>query len=141
MRTFLLCPALALGWELAARGRIELEPVFLPLMVWGYLQYRLCGSYRRRLGGGGPGLERPPERLVTTGPYALCRNPMYLGHLIFLTGLALSLSSYFAALLAAATAVWFHRRVLQDEARLAARWGEPYRDYCARVKRWIPGLL
>jgi protein-S-isoprenylcysteine O-methyltransferase Ste14 len=141
VRTFLVYPLLALAFEAVVRGQLEVRPVFLPLLAWGYLQYRLCGSYRLRHGGGGPGLDRPPERLVTTGPYAFCRNPMYLGHLIFLAGLALTLSSYFAALLALASAAWFHRRVLKDEARLAARWGGAYLEYCVRVRRWLPGLF
>jgi len=36
---------------------------------------------------------------------------------------------------------WFDRRVREDEQRLAELFGEPYRDYCRRVKRWIPGLV
>ena len=55
-------------------GRLRLQAGTLPLMVWGYLQYRLAGRYRLRLGGGGPGMETPPERLVTSGPFAFCRK-------------------------------------------------------------------
>jgi protein-S-isoprenylcysteine O-methyltransferase Ste14 len=110
-------------------------------MFWGYFQYRLCGRYRSKHGGGGPGLETPPERLVSTGPYAFSRNPMYLGHIIFLLGLTLTLKSPFAAVITAATAVWFHLRVLGDERRLAERLGQPYLEYRARVKRWLPGLF
>jgi protein-S-isoprenylcysteine O-methyltransferase Ste14 len=36
---------------------------------------------------------------------------------------------------------WFDRRVREDERRLEGRFGEPYREYCRRVKRWIPGVL
>lgn len=141
-RTFVLYPILTLAWELLLnKGRLRLEPVFLPLMVWGYLQYRLCGQYRIKRGGGGPGLDTPPERLVTTGPFAYLRNPMYLGHIIFLAGLALTLNSLFAALLTVVTIVWFHFRVLGDERRLTQRFGQPYVAYLGKVKRWVPGLF
>lgn len=141
VRTFILYPAAVLAWETAARGALQVRPIFLILMIWGYLQYRLCGLYRIKHGGGGPGLDTPPDRLVCTGPYAYSRNPMYLGHLIFLAGLALALQSWLGAAITVATAVWFHLRVVRDEKRLDVELGQPYIDYRARVKRWLPGLF
>ena len=141
-RTFLLYPVVLVAWELAInRGKLNLEPAFLPLLAWGYLQYHLIGKYRIRRGGGGPGMDTPPERLVTTGPFAWCRNPMYLGHVIFLVGLTLTLQSALAAAITAYTVVWFQFRVARDERRLAERFGQPYLDYKSRVRRWIPGLF
>lgn len=113
----------------------------LPLLAWGYLQYRWVGILRTRLGGGGPGISVPPERIVREGPYRWVRNPMYLGHLIFLAGVALTLGSWIAAAVFALHAAWFDRRVRDDEKRLAELFGEPYREYCREVKRWIPGVL
>ena len=110
-------------------------------MVWGYLQYRWCGVYRTKRGGGGPGLEAPPERVVSTGPYAYTRNPMYLGHILYLIGLTLTLNSLLAALITVGNIIWFHSRVLSDEKKLAQLLGEPYIAYTGRVKRWIPGLF
>lgn len=142
VRTFLLYPFITVLWELVAHaGRLEINPWFLPLMIWGYLQYRLCGSYRTVRGGGGPGPEIPPDKLVATGLYAYTRNPMYLGHLIFLTGLTLTLRSWFGAMITVTVAIWFHRRVLADEQNLAERLGPPYIAYTKSVKRWIPGLF
>jgi len=142
IRTFVIYPILTLIWELfVSRGRLAPNLWGLPLMIWGYLQYRLCGMYRIKHGGGGPGIETPPERLVATGPYAYCRNPMYLGHVIFLIGLTLTLQSWLAALLTISVAVWFHLRVLGDEKKLVARLGEPYSNYLSSVKRWIPGFF
>jgi protein-S-isoprenylcysteine O-methyltransferase Ste14 len=66
---------------------------------------------------------------------------MYLGHLIFVMGLAVTFWSWFALLLLGARAVWFHRRVRRDERRLEARFGAEYVAYCRRVSRWIPGIL
>jgi len=51
------------------------------------------------------------------------------------------LSSFAALALLLVHIVWFHRRVLGDEARLEARLGASYPDYKARVKRWVPGIV
>jgi protein-S-isoprenylcysteine O-methyltransferase Ste14 len=104
-------------------------------MIWGYLQHRLCGQYRGKPGGGGPGPEVPAERLVSSEIYAYTRNPRYLGHIIFLTGLTLTLRSWLAALITIAVALWLHFRVLADERNLIVKLGQPY------VKRWISGLF
>jgi protein-S-isoprenylcysteine O-methyltransferase Ste14 len=142
IRTFVVYPVVALIWELAAKGNhFEANLWFVPLMLWGYLQYRLCGRYRVKQGGGGPGLETPPERLVATGFYAYTRNPMYLGHVIFLIGVTLTLQSWLAALITIGTAIWFHIRVVGDERKLIERLGEPYVVYLRNVKRWIPGVF
>src|SRR5258705_6083711 len=97
VQTFLLVPLATVAWEWAL-GTLHVELVFLPVMIWGYLQYRLCGRYRIRLGGGGPGLSgAPPERLVDNGIYAWTRHPLYLRHNIYMVGVALVFASWFAA--------------------------------------------
>jgi len=142
VRTFVIYPTVALAWELVMkRSEFQANLWFVPLMIWGYLQYRLCGRYRVARGGGGPGLETPPERLVCTGLYAYTRNPMYLGHIIFLIGLTLTLKSWLAAIITIMTAIWFHTRVVGDEKKLIQTLGQPYGNYLASVKRWIPGLF
>jgi protein-S-isoprenylcysteine O-methyltransferase Ste14 len=142
LRTFVIYPLCVIAFELAIRrGNLVIVPWGIPLLVWGYLQYRLTGGYRVQQGGGGPGITVPPEHLVDDGLYAYTRNPMYLGHLIFMLGLAVTFWSWFALILFAVNAIWFHRRVLDDEARLRALFGAQYTDYQARVKRWIPGLF
>jgi protein-S-isoprenylcysteine O-methyltransferase Ste14 len=141
-RTFVLFSLLVVGFEAARRGGLPpIEPLGAILLLWGYLQYRLVGRDRRARGGGGPGIETPPDRIVTDGAYRYLRNPMYLGHLIFMAGLAVTFSSWLAIILLVFHAGWFHLRVLDDEKRLEARFGEPYRAYKTRVKRWIPGVL
>ena len=141
-RTFIVWPLVLYAAEALLQGgwpRIHLWA--LPLLAWGYLQYKLVGTYRSREGGGGPGILVPPDRIVEAGPYRLVRNPMYLGHLIFFAGLALVLGSWLAAAVFAFHAFWFDRRVREDEARLSGLFGDAYREYCRRVKRWIPGVL
>ncbi len=142
IRTFIVYPVLTLLWELLLHGENFAPNLwFSPLLIWGYLQYLLCGRYRIKHGGGGPGLETPPDRLVNAGPYAYSRNPMYLGHIIFLSGLTLTLRSRLAALITITVAVWFQLRVTRDERKLIQRLGKPYEQYLASVKRWIPALF
>ncbi|MEX0805355.1 MAG: isoprenylcysteine carboxylmethyltransferase family protein [Candidatus Binatia bacterium] len=143
VRTFLLYPVLVLGWEaLLRKGRLELKPAYVVLIVVGYLLYKFSTVYRVKHGGGGVGenWEKEPHRLITTGPYAFTRNPVYLGHIIFMLGLALLLQSLLAAILAAVIGVTFHRRILKDEKRLASVFGQQYFDYKSHVRRWIPGI-
>ena len=141
-RTFVAWPlALFAAEALLHQGMPPLEAWAVALLAWGYLQYRWVGTYRSALGGGGPGVSVPPERIVEAGPYRWVRNPMYLGHLVFLAGLAVLLRSWLGLALFLFHVFWFNGRVREDERRLEALFGEPYRAYCARVKRWIPGVL
>ena len=141
-RTFVAFPIAVFLYELMAEGmEFSIMPFGILFLVWGYAQCRLSGKYRIEHGGGGPGIGIPPERLVTQGPYRYVRNPMYLGHLIFMYGLVLTFRSWFAVLILLFHMYWFHRRVLEDEARMHALFGGAYDAYAARVKRWIPGVF
>jgi hypothetical protein len=136
-RTFVGLPILIIALELSIRGgQLAVLPLGSPLLIWGYAQYRLSGEYRTRHGGGGPGLGVPPTRLVTTGPYAWLRNPMYLGHLIFLAGLAVTFESWCGAALCLFHIWWFDRRVKRDEKHVEKIFGLEYRGYALRVRRW-----
>jgi protein-S-isoprenylcysteine O-methyltransferase Ste14 len=142
VQTFLLCPLVVIVFETVWQGGRPLVVWWgLPLLAWGYLQYKLIGGYRGMRAGGGPGIETAPNRILDHGPYGYTRNPMYLGHLIFMTGLALTFWSWFALILLVLRAIWFHCRVLNDEAQLRQIFGVDYDAYRARVKRWIPYVL
>src|SRR5215469_3729594 len=142
VQTFVLCPLAVVAFELALHhGEIIFVPWGCSLLVWGYLQYLFVGNYRLPRAGGSAGMEVPPDRIITTGPYRYTRNPMYLGHLIFIAGLAIFFWSWFALIVLVLRALWFQRRVLHDEARLEKMFGAKYSTYRAQVKRWIPGLL
>lgn len=134
-RTFVLWPAVIALEQAIARRPVRWRSV--PLAVAGYAVYRLSGMYRTNRGGGGPGLKNPPERLVTSGVYALSRNPMYLGHLMCFAGMATATRSPLAAALLASHVPWFHQRAAGDEHGLEERFGEDYRRYRARVPRWL----
>jgi protein-S-isoprenylcysteine O-methyltransferase Ste14 len=143
VQTFILCPLVVAVFELVRQGgEIALLPWGLPFLIWGYAQYRIVGRYRIYLAGGGPGMATLPKRIVVQGPYRYTRNPMYLGHLIFMAGLALTFwLSWFALILLMLRAAWFQYRVMGDEARLAATFGADYDAYRKQVKRWVPGVF
>src|SRR6266568_7514400 len=101
VQTFFVCPLAVIAFELVLhRGALPVVAWSVlwgaPLLIWGYLQYRWVGRYRLPLAGGSPGMDVPPEKIISQGPYRFTRNPMYLGHLIFLLGLALTFRSWFA---------------------------------------------
>jgi protein-S-isoprenylcysteine O-methyltransferase Ste14 len=137
-QTFVLIPLITVAAELLGRRRRRVRSEWLLLCALGYALYRGAGEYRRAERAGPPGFERPPDRLVTTGPYALSRNPMYVWHLLFLSGLALATGSPVAVV----GLLWQSRRlasrVAVDEERLERIFGQEYRDYKERVPRWLP---
>jgi protein-S-isoprenylcysteine O-methyltransferase Ste14 len=81
-----------------------------------------------------------PDRLVTSGIYTRTRNPMYMSHLVFLAGLTLLTRSPVSLAATAGLVPWFDERARTDHTRLTEMFGQPYREYAARVPRWLPGL-
>jgi protein-S-isoprenylcysteine O-methyltransferase Ste14 len=73
--------------------------------------------------------------LVTTGPYAWSRNPLYVAELVAMLGLLLP--SGVMVLLVAPVAAGQWLRVRWEEEVLAAEFPE-FREYAARVPRWLP---
>jgi len=78
--------------------------------------------------------------LACNGPYAVVRNPMYLGRFLILLGALMLVGSAWLLLLYAAV-YWFYMvtRVGREEARLRDALGAPYAEYCAQVHRFLPG--
>lgn len=80
---------------------------------------------------------RAADRLITSGPFAWSRNPIYLGEVVVLAGLALAWSSLAPALAALGLGVAVSKLAIErEEAHLDARFGDAWRDYAATVRRW-----
>jgi protein-S-isoprenylcysteine O-methyltransferase Ste14 len=79
-----------------------------------------------------------PDRIISTGAYAFCRNPMYSGwHLIY-TGIALMLNSRWLFILFPLLAFFTHYLVILPEERmLEQQFGTSYYHYKQRVKRYF----
>lgn len=91
-------------------------------------------------GGGTPVPAAPTQHLITTGPYAFCRHPMYLGaaiyHLGFVTLFFGFLPGLGVSVAVLAFAILYGRNV--EERELEARFGEEYRAYRARTPFLFP---
>ncbi len=76
--------------------------------------------------------------LVVTGIYGLSRNPMYLGVVLVLTGLAVFLADLSAFVFPALFVLYINRFQIGPEERiLVGVFGDRYRAYAARVRRWV----
>lgn len=83
---------------------------------------------------------RAHARLVTTGPYAYVRHPMYLAVLLFGAGMVAGWRGAAHAVAFAALAAVLHAKASREEKLLAARF-TGYAAYAARTKRLVPFVL
>jgi protein-S-isoprenylcysteine O-methyltransferase Ste14 len=82
--------------------------------------------------------------LITTGPFAYVRNPLYLGNILIYVGVGVMSLALFPWITIAALA-WFYLQyyliVTREEEYLAERFGETYAEYRRRVRRFLPRLM
>ncbi|WP_027996587.1 methyltransferase family protein [Simplicispira psychrophila] len=127
----LLPPLLALHSSVRVAIALVLAVLGLCFDLAGLLAFRKAKTTTNPL---------TPQRsssVVTGGVYRLTRNPMYLGLALLLLALAVFLASPWALLGPFVFAAFITRFQIQPEERaLAQRFGAPYLDYCARVRRW-----
>ena len=83
-------------------------------------------------------VRKTPTALVTGGPFRYSRNPGYLSMAVIYAGLSLLMNSAAALfILPAMLAVIRHGVIRREERFLERRFGEAYRQYAARVPRWL----
>ena len=79
---------------------------------------------------------RAATALVTRGPFAFSRNPIYLGNTLMMAGVGLAVGNpWFIATGLAAALLVERLAIRREEQYLDARFGQAWRDYCARVGR------
>lgn len=77
-------------------------------------------------------------KLITTGLYRYSRNPMYLGLFIILAGLFLYIGNVLGALFLYGFIHTVTRfQIIPEEEILEEKFGDEYRDYRKRVRRWL----
>lgn len=79
-----------------------------------------------------------PDHLVTSGPFGITRNPMYLANTLLLIGVSFITGVGWFLLFAFLAAFATQKLAIEKEEKmLAAKFGKKYRDYAKRVRRWI----
>jgi protein-S-isoprenylcysteine O-methyltransferase Ste14 len=78
------------------------------------------------------------ERLATDGIYAVTRNPMYLCAIIALVGVGIARGSSWLLVITCVLPLALRRLAIdREEAHLESRFGDDYRRYKSRVRRWL----
>ncbi len=75
--------------------------------------------------------------IVDDGPFALSRNPVFVGQALLFVGLFFAFPGMVSLALTSALLVAIHLQVRIEERVLAANLGAPYADYMRRVPRWV----
>jgi protein-S-isoprenylcysteine O-methyltransferase Ste14 len=108
----------------------------IPLLMLG-LGFWAWGIASLTESGESPNPFKPTEHLLTGGALRLSRNPIYAGGTVALLGLALLLDTATGLAVVVLLAVGAHILAVQEERYLEARFGDGYREYRSRVRRWI----
>jgi protein-S-isoprenylcysteine O-methyltransferase Ste14 len=81
---------------------------------------------------------QPVRALVTAGVHGWSRNPIYVGMFLLYAGIGIAARSPWVLILALPLAITMRYVVVaREEAYLERRFGDAYRDYKARVRRWL----
>jgi len=141
-----------LAWALAVVAGLGLDwlvplrflPVGLPASWLGVIVFVLALALFAwavvtitRAGSNVPG-NRPTTTIVESGPYRFTRNPIYLGMFLGLIGLAIAFDNpWLLMMLAVFAPIIRYGVVAREEAYLERKFGDVYRGYRSRVRRWL----
>lgn len=124
------------GWTEAAVTGVVPISAFIGIAILGWATRTQWTS-----GHGTPTPVAPTERMVTTGPYRFCRNPIQLGGSLYFLGFVTFFGSLLAGIIAFVLtligASVYHKCV--EEKELLIRFGDEYREYMERTPFLIPG--
>jgi len=111
-----------LGWLLAGAG--------VALAASAIVLFRRAGT--------SPVPIQPTTALVAQGPYRFTRNPMYVGLAALYAGIALLVNSLWPLVLLPVVLIAIRWWVIaREEAYLERKFGDAYRAYTRRVRRWL----
>jgi len=100
------------------------------LAIWAIVTIRKAGTQVESY--------KPTTTIVANGPYRFTRNPIYLGMVLGLIGLAIAFDSlWILAMLVLFYLVIRYGVIAREDAYLARKFGDVYRGYQSRVRRWL----
>jgi len=125
LRFVIALPAAAMLFLLTDRG--PMWPGVVVALAGEFLQLWATAHLRKNV------------QVVTSGPYAWLRNPMYAGRFFVGLGFALLTWRWFIIVpYVILYTLYAQARVLGEERYLRGRFGDEYRTYCTTVRRWLP---
>ncbi|MBB4631777.1 methyltransferase family protein [Sphingosinicella soli] len=123
-------PSIGLDIKVASIAGLVLAVGGLGLIFAAIIRFRSAGT--------NPEPWRQTTAFVASGVYRWTRNPMYLGMALIFAGLALIFDSLATLLLLPFTVILIDRKVIAREERyLETKFGEDYRAYKEKVRRWL----
>ena len=112
----------AAGWPIIVAGVV--------LIAWA--QRTMAGA------GESSNVYKPNSAIVSTGPFSFTRNPMYLAMTLLYAGIAFVVNTVWPVVLLPAVLILIQYGVISREERyLESKFGDVYRQYRARVRRWL----
>ena len=117
-------------------GRMRIAIAMVFIACWFVLMMTAFTTFRRARTAIIPLF--PASSVVTTGPYRVTRNPMYVSFIALYIGAALLVNSWWPLVLLPAVVLTIDRAVIAREERyLRSAFPVEYAAYCDRVRRWL----
>jgi len=76
-------------------------------------------------------------KLITKGPFAINRNPLYTGFLFLFAGVYITFTNWIFLIYFIVGAFMINRQIVREEAALKIMFGDEYIEYCKRVRRYL----
>jgi protein-S-isoprenylcysteine O-methyltransferase Ste14 len=123
-----------LGYPVAVIFLLLARPFPRSIVIGG-----LVAAFGLLVRGSAAGHLRKDEQLATTGPYAVTRNPLYLGSSLLAAGFIIAGYSLWAGLVVGLYfAVFYYAVIRNEEQDLRKNFGVQFEDYAARVPLFFP---
>jgi protein-S-isoprenylcysteine O-methyltransferase Ste14 len=123
-------PMPILGHAVALSAGLVLVVLGVGIAIWGRRTMEVAGTNVDPL--------LPTTAIVTSGPFRYSRNPLYAALTLFSLGLTLAVNTWWGIVLLVPVLVIMHRGVvLREERYLDQKFGETYREYRSKVRRYL----